>query len=418
MITPISQTSVSKVPFKEELVNPQTKPNEQGPQNRENKNIMLWASLAGLGTLGAVGLVYLVKRGKGGKEISQNMEKPVEKPIEQLKEMAIDEFKKAGNKFEKGIAKLASGENYTGKITHELKSGKNVVMEYKDGILQESVLKEEGKRSSVKRLYDKTTGKITAIAKCSEGKPDRTIAFYRYYPDGSKQYKGFWNKGDPVLIEYYEGIYVPKTKIIAHGPGRIARYDENGKFIYESNAPEVDFNANDRFRKFYDGHEPEFYTIEADGRSLYWMIAHGDPQSRTAFSEKGKYRHLVNDRFILDDNNGISSTRLRISRLGDNRWYTLFLGDNRVGYEKGSNILKITKIKENNYTTALFDKSSGKFEIPQDSKYTEEDFRKILDEAEAVSKRIKSIVRRSYLNQEKDYTDLNNLKKILFDNLV
>lgn len=38
--------------------------------------------------------------------------------------------------MEKGVAKLANGKNYTGKLIHKLKDGKTLVMEYKNGILQ------------------------------------------------------------------------------------------------------------------------------------------------------------------------------------------------------------------------------------------------------------------------------------------
>ena len=68
-----------------------------------------------------------------------------ENPIPEIKEMAIDAFKRGKdatkegvNRLVKGKAILADGTMYTGSITSTGKDGSKVVMEYVDGVLQKS----------------------------------------------------------------------------------------------------------------------------------------------------------------------------------------------------------------------------------------------------------------------------------------
>ena len=95
---------------------------------------------AGLTALAAVG-IYIATRGKKTPSVT-------EKPLEQLKEMAVSQFKKAGNKFEKGRALTSAGEGYTGTLTHTTKSGKNITMKYENGFLVES------KSDKFKKIYE------------------------------------------------------------------------------------------------------------------------------------------------------------------------------------------------------------------------------------------------------------------------
>ena len=154
MINSVSPVSINKIVFKGEI--PEQKVQEKEAEKQSSKSWMLWTGLAALGAVG----VYLATRGKKGAE---TVEKGAENAVEQIKDMAVDAFKKAGNKFEKGKAKLANGEAYTGNLTQKLRDGKTVVREYKDGMLQK-VSKMDGEKvlSSKSYTYD-DKGMLTKI---------------------------------------------------------------------------------------------------------------------------------------------------------------------------------------------------------------------------------------------------------------
>ena len=84
---------------------------------------------AGVTALAAVG-IYLATKGKGAKSTQET--------ANTIKEMTVDAFKKAGNKFNKGKAVTSTGEAYTGSISHQTKDGKNIVREYENGVLKKS----------------------------------------------------------------------------------------------------------------------------------------------------------------------------------------------------------------------------------------------------------------------------------------
>ena len=143
MLDSISPICVNKVTFKGQI--PEQKYSENQSETQSDKSWMLWTGLAALGALG----IYLAARGK---KASESVERTTEKAAEQIKDMAVDAFKKAGNMFEKGKAKLVNGEAYTGNLTQKLKDGKTVVMEYKDGMLQK-VSKMDGEKVVASKSY-------------------------------------------------------------------------------------------------------------------------------------------------------------------------------------------------------------------------------------------------------------------------
>ncbi|MEE3348739.1 MAG: hypothetical protein VZR09_01735 [Candidatus Gastranaerophilaceae bacterium] len=71
---------------------------------------------------------------------------------ETLTEMTAEAFEKAGNKIEKGIAKLSDGTLYSGKITTNTNSGNGMVLEYKNGKLN-SAKKLDGEKVIYTKSY-------------------------------------------------------------------------------------------------------------------------------------------------------------------------------------------------------------------------------------------------------------------------
>ena len=98
-----------------------------------------WAIGLGLTALASYGIYYALTKGRV--KAPKPTPKP-ENPIPEIKEMAIDAFKRDG-RFENGKAILKDKNSayiidYTGNITSTGKDGSKVVMEYVDGILQKS----------------------------------------------------------------------------------------------------------------------------------------------------------------------------------------------------------------------------------------------------------------------------------------
>jgi len=140
-------------------ININTKYNKQiaSPNFRANKNVTKhtetdekmgvsngakWLIGLGLTALASYGIYYALTKGRV--KAPKPTPKP-ENPIPEIKEMAIDAFKRGKdatkegvNRLVKGKAILADGTKYTGNITSTGKDGSKLVMEYVDGVLQKS----------------------------------------------------------------------------------------------------------------------------------------------------------------------------------------------------------------------------------------------------------------------------------------
>ena len=126
--------------FNRPIVSPQFRASQSvtKPVDAEEKQGMSstakWAIGLGLTALAATGIYFATK----GQVKGPNPTPKPDNPIPEIKEMAVNAFKEAGNKFDNGKAILADGTKYTGNITSTGKDGSKVVMEYVDGVLQKS----------------------------------------------------------------------------------------------------------------------------------------------------------------------------------------------------------------------------------------------------------------------------------------
>lgn len=120
----------------------------------------------GLAALAAVG-IYMVTKGRAGN-----------------KEMGLEAFKKAGNKFIKGRAVTKSGKGFTGNIAHKTKDGKTILMEYKDGNITKST-----SSSGVVKEYIYAGNKLRQVLITSGDKISKLGVYsneiQRILPDGS-----------------------------------------------------------------------------------------------------------------------------------------------------------------------------------------------------------------------------------------
>ncbi len=162
----------NNIPANKPLETPKAQPVEE----KKNGTALLLGSLAALAIGGGI---YLATRGKKG---TSEAGSSAEKPLEQIKEMAIDAFKQAGNRFERGKALSADGTGYTGRLTHTV-DGKKIVREYKDGIIQKST-KLDGENVIFEKRYTyDENGNMTIFNK------DNQVLFTRKTENGLKTVK-------------------------------------------------------------------------------------------------------------------------------------------------------------------------------------------------------------------------------------
>ena len=207
---PVSLNNVSQVNNTQAIKQPEKKTNEKSNFLTPTKTkIAVGTALTALAAVG----IYLATKGKGNKatqevvtEATHNIQETVPETVNTIKEMTVDAFKQAGNKFNKGKAVTSTGEVFTGSLTHQTKDGKNIVREYENGVLKKST-KYEGEnvlsqkeykydkngkiseillsnKHKIEMKHDTTTGKISIIRRLGMNSP---MKFY-YSKEGALKY--------------------------------------------------------------------------------------------------------------------------------------------------------------------------------------------------------------------------------------
>ena len=207
---PVSLNNVSQVNNTQAIKQPEKKTDEKSKFLTPTKTkIAVGTALTALAAVG----IYLATKGKGNKatqeavtEATHNIQETVPETVNTIKEMTVDAFRQAGNKFNKGKAVTSTGEVFTGSLTHQTKDGKNIVREYENGVLKKST-KYEGEnvlsqkeykydkngkisevllsnKGSIKMKHDTTTGKISMIKRFRMQSP---MKFY-YSKEGALKY--------------------------------------------------------------------------------------------------------------------------------------------------------------------------------------------------------------------------------------
>jgi len=347
------------------------------PEQKKNGTALLLGSLAALAIGGGI---YLATRGKGGNESIKTGAEAISetpKPIEQVKEMAIDAFKKAGNKFEKGKAKLANGENYTGILTHTRKDGTTLVMEYDNGLLKESTIHDNysilsGKNytydsnnqlkevndlfgdmhKSLRIKRDEATGKIL-----NNGHQD----FIYSSEDGSLRYIGNIKlfEGQYGTVEGFAELYPHSNKIkraVSYPVGgSVYHFDEKGNVIQfgrERFAPGNQYEHNWINNSNYtlkDGYETDYY-----GKERYRVL-------KMLRHEKDHY----GSELFFGENKIYITNKLRGKA---KRCLTI------TNYRKGDSVLEIGKDK-----CAKYNIHTKELEILPDSKHSKEEILEIIN---------------------------------------
>ena len=208
---PVSMNNVSQVN--------NTQPIKQQPKTTDEKTKSFPTQTAvvvgtGLAALAAVG-IYLATKGKGAKATQKAVTETVHNTQETantVKEMTVDAFKQAGNKFNKGKAVTNTGEAFTGNITHQTKDGKKIVLEYENGLLNKSKKYDGENILHDKEYYYDDNGVLKGLSHSHHNGVDKIL----YSSDGAKKMR-FQDD----VIEFYDknGVIADKIQIPESHPG-------------------------------------------------------------------------------------------------------------------------------------------------------------------------------------------------------
>lgn len=216
----------------------------KGAPEGEEKEGMSTAAKVGIGAavLGAAGLILYFTCGKGGSKAAEGAKDVAEKGKEaidsakKIVEKTIDDFKKEGNKIEKGIAKTGKGENYTGSFRTAEKNGKFSVNEYSDGVLTSSSQYEGEKLLGTKNFtYD--NGLVSEIKlKDADGNLSGTINFSR--TNGKLSQK---------VEKDASGNILKDMKFDRGANGAVSKMTLSGSSVGENRLIEHDFVTNGQY---------------------------------------------------------------------------------------------------------------------------------------------------------------------------
>ena len=336
---PVSMNNVAQV-NNTQPINQQPKTTDEKTKSFPTKTAVVVGT--GLAALAAVG-IYIATKGKGAKatqEVVQDIGQNAQEATHAIKEMTVDAFKQAGNKFNKGKALTSTGESFTGSITHQTKDGKNITMEYVDGLLKKSTkmssdnknvermynyndenkliqISENGKEIFEKTFHDaigKTPAKVSIKLKddaiiqknsnlvwIRNGKTDTSI-----FKDGHKTVT-HWDNGNAIQTEYYENN---KLKVveqletrIENGMTTISFYDDNNRLkeqlymdLSNRKAP-ITYITSDG-SQYKIGNEWRYFLDDSDRKAFF----------KTITKQLGENQPLIEYNFKIDKD-GLSASK-------------------------------------------------------------------------------------------------------------
>ena len=215
---PVSMNNVSQV-NNTQPIKQQPKTTDEKTKSFPTKTVVVVGT--GLAALAAVG-IYLATKGKAGKAVQQathntqeavqNVAQNAQEATNTIKEMTVDAFKQAGNKFNKGKAVTNTGEAFTGNITHQTKDGKKIVLEYENGLLNKSKKYDGENILHDKEYYYDDNGVLKGLSHSHHNGVDKIL----YSSDGAKKMR-FQDD----VIEFYDknGVIADKIQIPESHPG-------------------------------------------------------------------------------------------------------------------------------------------------------------------------------------------------------
>ena len=232
---------------------------EQKVETKKDGKKLLFAGAVAAAAIG--GAVVLMSKGKAkpsdvqkaGKkavqEIANNIPKKANNVADDVVEVVTDKVddvvdvvlpKIKDIKFDKGVA-FKDGKKYTGIIEDTLKSGKKVVLEYKDGVIQKSTIDSVEKvidHKAVKELSQKAKAQHDKLNKILSNKDNLSLEEFTSQVDEIK----FKSKNDLAKIDE---IKSSKLKALEKAAKKVAkRTSETNIEILKKNLDEAESNLD------------------------------------------------------------------------------------------------------------------------------------------------------------------------------
>lgn len=269
------------------------------PQVKEKDNSCAKVVLGGLAALAAIGAAaVLIKNGQASKVV---------------KDMDVNKFKQAGNKFVKGKAFTKSGKPFNGVLHHFKKDGTKIVLKYENGLLRTSE-KMIGETSNSQRIYgydkyyklssiqntkgnkifEKTRKMGKYRIKLEDGKKQVIYDKYRkdvliqdnygkiYYKDGKKLYsqpndrdsyfRKYGDDGQVLIKSKYDDFVINSEnghKLCEYNDGKLTKYNSDGSFVKNSIYEGDVIKSYNEIKEMIENEENAFREIHRELNALF-----------------------------------------------------------------------------------------------------------------------------------------------------
>ncbi len=297
----------------------------------------------GLTVLAAAG-IYIATRGK----LKTNNIKPgtnLTEPVNTIKEMTLDEFRKAGHKLNRGKAYTSNGELYTGSLKYTRKNGLRYVLEYENGLLIKNT-PDAIKMEDFEKLGNKIVDKVayTADGQKFTGFLQNDECMYKYVKgenNGIASLDNLMQIGEKQYFYSKEGLssvtckgFCFEKKIdenVAHISSSVEHYKTHVVYYPGTKTPQYISvkrgNGSPNLTHIYDinGKELDCYTMSLESRKLM------SPSCNTTINDsKGNFEYtnkmnndcsgkIYNAKEVHQDDYSYHSNKYNFSKTGNER---------------------------------------------------------------------------------------------------
>lgn len=338
-------------------------------------------ALAGIG-----GVAYVLTRGRAGSS--------VEKPVQQVKEMALDAFKQAGNKFNQGKAITAAGEGYTGTLTHTGSDGSRLSMEYVDGLLKKST-----KTKNDVQLFEKSYsyGADNGLIKVETKKNGELVADFKKEIIAEK---GVIFRTRRTLDKGYNSVQDIATGKMIEANGKRFYYTKDGllRASRDKNRFLTVYHANGKPRLVQDEYGIKLYGENGDlACTINTDLFRGARDYFAKYPDRSVKYELSYTMGLSKDMAfyapGSSRPNVKLSKfMKDGKWYpsaTVYHGDSRYNIDIADEIWDITYGSDNAIkNVAKYNPKTGDIDVLESS-VTKDNIQNVIDQIKKAASSVK-----------------------------